>query len=81
VPHFSPTDKKSDKVYEPNLKNLGFVPEEFKASGKAACNLPSLVATYDNREVTHHDSRGNEPDEKPKVGVINAENIRYKFTD
>jgi len=54
---------------------------DFKTSGKVARNLPSLVATYDDCEVTHHDGRGNEPDEKPKVPVINAENLRYKFAD
>jgi hypothetical protein len=41
----------------------------------------SLLATGDDCDVPDYHSWGNEPDKKPEVGVINAENLRYKFAD
>jgi hypothetical protein len=76
-----PTEECPAKVRESNLEKFGCVPEHCNASGQMPCNLPCLVATHYDSDVTHHDSRGHEADEKPEVTVIYPEHLCDKFAD
>src|ERR1700685_4314248 len=78
-----PTDKISSRLCQPNFAKLSSMLHDFRNGDpkKLACNLPCLINTDADCEVSHHNGRSDELNEKPELVTINTEHFLHKFSD